>query len=67
MFTVKKTKEGLVVDPEKPHSTMDIHFFNGKTEQICITCNKGFKEGEVCGILQTEGEMGVAHERCPSA
>lgn len=67
MFTVKKTKEGLIVDPDKPHSTMDVHFFlttKGITLK-CGACNKPLEDGQVCGHLSTGGKMVVEHERCP--
>lgn len=67
MFTVKKTKDGIIVDPEKPHSTADIHYFiTGKgATQHCNLCKKAVKDGEVCGLVSIGGKMVVEHERCP--
>ena len=66
MFTVKKTKEGLIVDLEKPHSTSDIHNFrNDGTVPKCLVCKKSLKEGDVCGMMMGGSGLTPAHEVCP--
>lgn len=64
MFTILKTKDGFCVDPKQPHSTMDIHFFNGGKSAICISCKKEFKNGDKVGFLGDGETMSPAHEVC---
>jgi len=67
MFTLKKTKDGLFVDKEKPHSTMEVHFVLETTglNLKCIRCKKPLKDGQVCGLINSDAKMVIAHEECP--
>ena len=64
MFTFKKTKEGFPnIDTVEPHSTNEMHFVGEQTN--CVVCKKSIKDGEKCGLLESEGHLEIAHLECP--
>ncbi len=69
MFTYKKGKkdEDVNIDLFELHSTLEIHVMsnNDLDTTVCATCNKSFKNGDKCGIVELNGTLKPAHERCP--
>lgn len=63
-FTIRKTKDVIEVDLEKIHSTSELHFFNELNHDKCFQCNKEFKNGDECGIVELGGSLHVIHIIC---